>query len=162
MRVVHWLFVVSVALFICGVAFVVAGARAAKQAPVVEATPVVPVASVKQIMKGIVGPAAQNVFNAVSTTVSSKGVEEKAPQNDEEWEAVGNSVAALVESGNLMMMGSRAVDKSDWIKMSQALIDAGKVALKATEAKSAEQLLAAGEAINTSCDECHRRYQRGS
>jgi len=45
--------------------------------------------------------------------------------------------------------------------MSQALIDAGKVALKATEAKSAEGVLAAGEAINTSCDNCHRKYQRG-
>ena len=162
MRIVHWLFVVSVALFVSGIGFVVAGARAAREAPAVEAAPVTtPVASVKQIMKGIVAPAATTVFNSVSTTVSVKGTEEKAPQTDEEWEQVGNSAAALIESGNLLLMGSRAVDKGEWVKMSQALIDAGKVALKATEAKSAEGVLAAGEAVNTSCDNCHRKYQRG-
>jgi hypothetical protein len=151
---VHWLFVVSVALFVSGIGFVVAGARTARAAPAVEAAPVTttPVASVKQIMKGIVAPAATTVFNSVSTTVSFKGTEEKAPQTDEEWELVGTSAAALIESGNLLLMGSRAVDKGEWIKMSQALIDAGKVALKATEAKSAEGVLAAGEAINTSSD----------
>jgi hypothetical protein len=162
MRIVHWLFVVSVALFVSGIGFVVAGARAAREAPAVEAGPATtPVASVKQIMKGIVVPAATTVFNSVSTTVSVKGTEEKAPQTDEEWEQVGNSAAALIESGNLLLMGSRAVDKGEWVKMSQALIDAGKVALKATEAKSAEGVLAAGEAVNTSCDNCHRKYQRG-
>ena len=45
---------------------------------------------------------------------------------------MGNSAAALIESGNLLLMGSRAVDKGDWVKMSQAMIEAGKAALKAT------------------------------
>ena len=116
----------------------------------------------KQIMKAIVRPAATVVFESVSTTVSSRGTEEKAPRTQDEWEIVGNSAAALIESGNLLIMGSRAVDQDDWVKMSQALIDAGKVALRATEAKSAERLLASGEAINESCDNCHRKYQRGS
>jgi cytochrome c556 len=75
---------------------------------------------------------------------------------------VGNSAAALIESGNLMLMGSRAVDKGDWLKQSQALIEAGKVALKAVQDKNADQLLASGEAVNTSCDACHLKYQRGS
>jgi hypothetical protein len=164
MKIVHWLFVVSVALFVSGIGFIIGGTRAARQAPAVNsfAVSLTPVASVKQIMKGIVAPAATVVFNAVSTTVTVKGTEEKAPQTDEEWEAVGNSAAALVESGNLMLMGSRTVDKGDWVKESQALIEAGKVALKATQAKNAEQLLASGEAVNTSCDGCHRKYQRGS
>jgi hypothetical protein len=164
MKIVHWLFVVSVALFVCGIGFVIAGARAARQAPAVDtaAASLVPVASVKQIMKGITGPAANVVFNAVSTTVSVKGTEEKAPQTAEEWEAVGNSAAALIESGNLMLMGSRVVDKGDWVKQSRALIEAGTVALKATQAKSADQVLASGEAINMTCDGCHLKYQRGS
>ena len=164
MKIVHWLFVVSVALFVSGIAFVIAGARAARQAPAAEtaAVSLTPVASVKQIMKAIVAPAATVVFNSVSTTVSFKGTEEKAPQTDEEWEIVGNSAAALIESGNLLMMGSRAVDKGDWVKQSQALIEAGKSALKATQEKDAEGVLGAGEAVNMSCDGCHRKYQRGS
>jgi hypothetical protein len=118
-----------------------------------------PVASVRQIMQGIVGPAATVVFESVSTTVSVEGVVEKAPKTEAEWAAVGNSAAALVESANLMMVGNRAID-ADWTKISQALADAGVVALKAIEAKNAEALLASGEAINESCNACHRKYSR--
>ena len=151
-------------MYLGGIAFVIAGARAARRVAPAEAAvaTVTPVATVKQIMKGIVGPAATAVFNSVSTTVTSKGIEEKAPQTDEEWEALGNSAAALVESGNLLLIGSRAIDQGDWVKMSEKMIEAGKATLKATQAKSAEQVLAAGEAVNTSCDDCHRKYQRGS
>ena len=163
MRTIHWFFVVAVALFVSGIAFVIAGGRAARRAPPAQtATTLVPVASVKQIMKGITGPAATTVFNAVSFTVTSKGTEEKAPHTDDEWEAVGNGAAALIESGNLMLIGSRAVDQGDWVTMSQALIDAGTIALRATQAKSADQVMAAGEDVNATCDNCHRKYQRGS
>jgi hypothetical protein len=161
MKLRHWFFLVGVLLFVAGIGFTIAGARAARLAPVVEAPMTVPVATVKQIMKGIVAPAATVVFNSVSTTVSFRGTEEKFPRNDEEWEEVGTSAAALIESGNLLLMGTRAVDKDEWVKMSQALIEAGKVALKATQDKSAEGVLAAGERVNASCDACHRRYQRG-
>ena len=164
MRTVHWLFVVGVALFVSGIGFVIAGARSARREPAVTAQVATgtPVASVKQIMRGIVGPAAKVVFESVSTTVSVRGTEEKAPQTEEEWDIVGTSAAALVESGNLLLMGGRAIDQGDWVTMSRALIDAGKVALSATQTKSNEQVLAAGEKVNTSCDTCHRKYQRGS
>jgi len=165
MKTVHWLFVVSMALFVSGIGFVIASARTARQASAAvdpAAASLTPVASVKQIMKGIVSPAATAVFNSVGTTVSAQGTEEKAPQTDEEWEALGNSAAALIESGNLLLIGGRAVDKGDWVKQSQAMIEAGKATLKATQAKSAEQVLSSGEAVNKSCDDCHRLYQRGS
>jgi hypothetical protein len=160
MRIVHWLFVVSAALFVSGIGFLVVSARTAQRpAAVVQAPVLKPVATVRQIMQGIVGPAAKVVFESVSTTVSVEGIEEKAPKTDAEWEAVGNSAAALVESANLMTVGNRAID-ADWTKMSQALADAGVVALQAIEAKNAEALLASGEAINESCNACHRKYSR--
>ena len=164
MRLIHWLFLVSAALFVSAIGFLVAGARTAQQTPdvtsPVEAQVMTPVASVKQIMLGIVAPAATTVFSSVGTIVSMSGREDKAPKTDQEWEAVGNSAAALVESGNLLMIGDRAVDAGDWIKISRALMDAGAVALKAIEAKNAEALLASGEAINETCDSCHQKYQR--
>jgi hypothetical protein len=161
MKLRHWFFLVGVLLFVAGIGFSIAGARAARLAPAVEAPITTPIATVKQIMKGIVTPAAMVVFNSVSTTVSIRGTEEKFPRTDEEWEEVGNSAAALIESGNLLLLGSRAIDKEEWVKMSQALIESGKLALKATEDRSAEGVLAAGEQVNSSCDSCHRRYQRG-
>ncbi len=162
MKAVHWLFLIGIGFFVSGIGFVVAGARTSRHAsPVTATAPVTtPVASVKQIMKGIVGPAATVIFNSVGATITAQGVDEWAPKTDEEWEAVGNSAAALIESGNLLMMGNRVVDTGDWITMSQAMIDGGKEALKAIAAKNAEGVLASGEPINISCDACHERYQR--
>jgi len=161
MRTGHWFFIVSVALFISGIGFIIAAGRTTRDAPRIGDPVAAPVGNVKQIMKGIVGPAAAVVFESVSTTLTEAGREDKLPRTDAEWEAVGNSAIALAEAGNLLMMEGRAVDKGEWIKMSKAMIDAAKVALKATEAKSADDVLASGDAINVSCDNCHRRYQRG-
>ena len=164
MKTSNWLFLVSVLLFISGVGFVIAAARTSRTAAPpasTEAAPsLVPVASVKQIMNGIVRPAALEVFASVGTIISADGVEEREPRTDEEWAAVGNSAAALVESANLLMMDGRAIDKGDWTKMSKAMADAAIVALKAIEARDKEALLASGEGINESCDACHQRYQR--
>ena len=163
MRLVHWLFLISAALFISGVGFVIASARTTQRAPdttsSVQAQNTTAVASVKQIMRGIVGPAAATVFGSVATVVTAKGRDEKAPKTDQQWEAVGNAAAALVESGNLLVIGNRAVD-ADWIKISRSLMDAGTVALQAVGAKNAEALLDSGEAINAACDTCHQKYQR--
>jgi len=117
-----------------------------------------PVASVKQLMQATIEPASEVVFEAVGTVVSSSGVEEIAPKNDEEWAAVRNSALTLAESGNLLMIGNRARDRGDWMKMSQALVDVGAVALKAAEAKNPQALFEAGGEVYEVCQRCHRRY----
>jgi hypothetical protein len=160
-RVVNWLFAVSVALFITGIAFVVAAGRTGRDAPAApEAPTTTPVATVAQIMGGITGPAANVVYGAVQTIVSTDGVKEIEPQNDEEWASVANSAAALVESGNLLLLGNRAIDNGDWVKMTRAMMDAGTKALKAAQAKDKEGILDSGAGINDTCDTCHARYQR--
>ncbi len=162
MRTVNWLFAVSVALFISGIGFIIASGRASKvEAAAPAATPSLPpVASVKQIMAGIVMPAAYVVFDSVSTIVDAKGVQENQPKTDEEWANVGANAAVLIESANMLLIGNRPVDQGDWVKMSNAMADAGRIALKAADAKSPEGILEAGEAINMSCDSCHEKYQR--
>jgi len=161
MKLVHWLFVVSVLLFVTGIGFVIAGARSARGAPApIAEVQIAPVATVKQIMGGIVGPAAAVVFDSVSTIADEKGIVEHFPRTDQEWEAVGNSAAALIEAGNLLMMGSRAIDQGDWVTMSRAMMSAGQDKLKAVEAKDKELILDYGDAVNMSCDNCHQKYQR--
>ena len=92
MKTRHWFFLVGVLLFVAGIGFAIAGARAARLAPVVEAPITTPVATVKQIMKGIVAPAANGRCSTRSARRSSfKGTEEKFPRTDEEWEAVGTA-----------------------------------------------------------------------
>ena len=161
MRTVNWLFLVSAALFISGIGFIIASGRASQVEAAAPAAPTVtPVATVKQIMAGITMPAAFTVFDSVSTIVDANGVQENQPRTDEEWAAVGASAAALIESANMLLLGTRPVDQGEWVTMAKAMADAGQMALKATTDKSPEGILAAGEAINKSCDNCHQKYQR--
>ena len=163
MKTVYWLFIVSMALFVSGIGFVIAGERTARTATPAAAGPAVdtaPVATIKQIMIGITNPAAFAVYEAVGTKSSAAGVEEIAPQNDEEWAKVGSAGAAVVESGNLMLMGDRAIDKGDWVKMTRDMMEQGKAAMKAAEAKDKDKIVEAGGELNTTCDNCHARYQR--
>ena len=82
MRIVHWLFLVSVALFISGIGFIIASARGGPEAaPAEQGLPVTPVATVKQIMAGITMPAAYVVFDSVATIVSAAGTEETAAED---------------------------------------------------------------------------------
>ena len=161
MRIVNWLFVVSVALFVTGIGFVIASGRSrAPESAAPEAPPLEAVGSTRQIMAGITGPAATVVYNSVGTIVSLEGTKEIEPQNDEEWAAVANSAAALVESGNLLLIGNRVLDNGDWVTMARAMIETGKLALKAAEAHDKDGILEAGAKINETCDNCHAKYQR--
>jgi hypothetical protein len=117
-----------------------------------------PVASVQQLMESTIEPAAEVLFESVGTVITFSGVEEIAPKNDEEWAVVRHNAMTLAESGNLLMIGDRARDQGDWIKMSQALVDVGVVALKAAEAKNPEALFEAGGQVYEVCQQCHRKY----
>jgi hypothetical protein len=147
-------------LFVSGLGLVIVGAREGRQVSRTEATTLTPVASVKQIMNGIVNPGATAVFDAVTTDITEKGVVEKVPQADAEWAALGDSAAALAEAGNLLMMDGRSVDRGNWLTMSRAMVDAATQTLRAVDARSTDGVLEAGSALNTSCDNCHQRYQR--
>jgi hypothetical protein len=162
MRTVYWLFGVSVALFISGIAFIIAGERTARAAtPAAAAAPeTTPVATIKQIMIGISNPAAYVIYEAVGTKTTSKGIEEIAPQTDEDWQKVGSAGAAVVESGNLMLTGNRAIDTGDWVKMTRDMMEQGKRAMAAAQAKDKDKIVEAGGELNTTCDNCHARYSR--
>jgi len=162
MRTIHWLFGISVALFISGIGFVVAGARAEQRAaPAETAAPAIaPVATVKQLMDGIIQPSATVVFESVGTIVDATGIHEQQPRTDTEWATVGASAASIVEAANLLLVGDRAVDQGEWVKMTRAMADAAMVVVKAVEAKDPQAVLAAGEPLNASCDACHAQYQR--
>ena len=154
MRKIYGLLVISLLTFITGIVFIVLGARNAGKAP-----GAAPVASVKQIMQGIVTPASGAIYNAVSTTVTVKGTEEIFPRNDREWAIVGSHAMALVEAANLLKVDGRAKDTGDWMRMSDAMGTAAMQSYRAAEKKDVEALLASGEVLNNSCDSCHRNYE---
>ena len=49
---------------------------------------------------------------------------------------------------------------SDWMKWSQAIVDAADITLEAVDAKNADLILEAGEEIYNTCVGCHGGYWR--
>src|SRR3954453_20865100 len=61
-----------------------------------------PVVSVKELMKYTIDPVADNVFNAVGSTLTKKGMVEWEPKTDEDWEKVTVGAVSLAESVYLL------------------------------------------------------------
>lgn len=120
--------------------------------------PFKPVANVDQLMDAVIAPAAETYWGSVSTIVDKNGITEKFPRTDEEWEAVWAAGMTLAESGNLLMMSSRAVDDDDWMEYSSQLVDVGLEAARAAESRDAELVLEKGESVYNVCTGCHMEY----
>jgi hypothetical protein len=116
------------------------------------------VADVKQLMISVVEPAADEYWDAVGAIIDDKGTTEFQPETNEEWEAVRNHAYVIAESGNLLMMSTRAKDSGDWMTMSQSLIAAGRRAVRAAEARSAPAVFDAGGELYEACTTCHEKY----
>jgi hypothetical protein len=154
MRTTYGLLIVSLLLFVFGIWFAIAGARGASVQP---AAP--PVASVLELMDGLVVPAAQTIWDSVSTTVSSEGVQETRPKDDREWQRVAGNAAALIEASQLLQVEGRARESEDWATIAKAMGDAAVQVRAAAQKKDPEAILASGEQLYNSCDNCHRKFQ---
>ena len=123
-----------------------------------EPPPYRPIAGVRLLMLSVLDPAADVLWDSVGTIMTLEGTEEIRPESEEEWTVVRNSAVVLAESGNLLMMGRRAVDQGDWMLWSQDLVDAGEAAMKAASDQDVEAVFAIGEQVYVACAGCHAQY----
>ena len=133
-----WVRVAAVAL----IATPVAAQRAPVSAPR-------SVATVKQLHDILITPASDVVFHASAET----------PTTSKAWLDAHDHALMLAEAGNLLMLGTRARDKDQWIKMSRALVDAAARAAMAAEKKDGKALETATDSITVACEACHRPYR---
>lgn len=117
--------------------------------------------SMKQLMEWVIDAAADEVWESVAIIITDKGENHKAPKTDEEWAKVRAGAATLVESGNLLMMSTRARDDAKWTAAAKRLSDAAYVALQATEKKDVDALFDSGATIYNACSGCHAAYRVG-
>ena len=120
-----------------------------------------PVMGVRELMQTVLNPSAGVVWGAVSTVVTTAGIDEKRPQSDAEWGRVRSAAARITNAGNQLMLSPRATDGSRWMKAAQALIDTSTAAVRAAEAKNADQLFSVGGEMYTACLTCHENYMSG-
>jgi hypothetical protein len=138
---------------------------------------------IRQIMGSMVMSNADVLWSSVSSNVTDKGIEEKAPQTEEDWKMVRRSAVTIMEASDLILIPGRHVaapgekeqdpnvnlspekiealinaDRTSWVKMAHDLHDSILPALKAIDAKDATALSDAGAAIDKACEDCHLKY----
>lgn len=180
MRRFSWLLSLGVSL--CGVSLVFSSACRGRQQDSRQPE-YTPTATIKDIMDSIIDPSADVVWNSVATTVSAAGIEEKAPQTDEEWADVRRGAIRLVEAPNLLMLPGRHVarpgeksespgielepeemeahinqDREAWNRRAKALHDVSLEMLNAIEGKNIEKMLEIGDRLDKTCENCHLQY----
>ena len=127
-------------------------------APAVAPPPFSTSLTTQQLMGWIIDPTADVIWNSVGTTISEKGTEEHQPRTDEEWATMRNAAAVLIESGNLLMLDKRPVDKEQWMAGARGMSDAAAKVMEAAEAKDVEAYFDAGGALYEACVACHSKY----
>jgi hypothetical protein len=130
------------------------------EAPAEATTPFRPLLDVEETMHLIVDPAADVIWSSAGQIITAEGTEDLAPTTEEGWHHVEQAAAVLAESGNLLMLPTRAQGRADWIAYAGGMIDTGEMALQAAAAQDADALFEAGAAIYQVCLACHQRYDR--
>lgn len=142
-------------------------------------------AGIQDIMAHMIDPAADFLWESVSSTVTVDGVEDKQPRTDEEWKEFRRHAIVLTESANLILMQGRhvasegrqledhgtpgnltaaqseaaiAADRASFVAFGQALHDVGVAFLKAADDRNPQAVLDAGETMDGVCEGCHLKF----
>jgi hypothetical protein len=146
-------------------------------------SPYRPVASIREVMNSVIDPSADVVWNAVRTVIDHGRPTDHAPATDQDWAEVRRNALIVSEGANLLMMPTRPVappgapslapgieltpeevrslidkNRAGWNLFAQALQDAMTPALAAIDAKDSQALFAAGDKIDTTCENCHQVF----
>jgi S-disulfanyl-L-cysteine oxidoreductase SoxD len=140
-----------------------------------------PAANMAQLMRGILFPSSNLLFNVQSRDPaapppprpSSQVTSGAFPWADwgagiySGWEIVDYAALALAESAPLMLTPGRRcengrrvpVEEADWIKFSVELAEAGKAAYKAAQTRKQEAVSEVTDVVATACSHCHEAYR---
>jgi hypothetical protein len=135
--------VLSLATAACG------NTPAPEQAAAPAVTPAsAPVANARQIMLGLVIPAADVVWSAAN----------EAPADDAAWEKIQANAVMITEAGNMLQVAPRVVDQDEWLANAKALAETSSAAAQAAAEKNLDRLSDAGNNMYDVCDKCHAKY----
>jgi hypothetical protein len=177
MRTFHWL--------VLGNAIALAAACTTNREPATPArTAQVSIGTIREVMKGIVEPSSQALFDAVAVTSNAAGTVQSEPSTPEEWEALDHRALQLAEAVNLLKVPGRRVARPEEentsagptelppiqiqarIAENQALFDkladdlqnVSKEALGDVKAKNVQALFDIGAKLDVACENCHLEF----
>jgi hypothetical protein len=144
-----------------------------------------PVVSVKELMRDMIDPASDYVFDAVKTTITRTGVVETVPKTDADWDRIRIGAVTLAEGAYLLKIprpfapagdennstGPDAAELSPaqikakleadpvlWNAKIEALRNVGLEVMDIVRRKDVNELWDAGENLDQACESCHLLY----
>ncbi len=158
--------------------------------PAASSTPVLwgelkPVVSVKELMRDMLDPAADNIFDAVKIVYTKEGTVETIPKTDADWEKIRIGAVTLAEGVYLLKIPRpfappgdennstgpdapelspaqiKAKLESDlvlWNAKIEALRNVGLEVLEIVKNKKVDELWDAGGNLDQACESCHIQY----
>src|SRR6185503_14882773 len=83
---------------------------------------------------------------------------EDAPKDDDGWHKIDYSAIAMIETAKFLQTGYLSKDDDEWVKRTNALIDAANQARQGIKEKNADKLFQAGGVVEEACATCHMMY----
>jgi hypothetical protein len=144
-----------------------------------------PIVSVKELMRDMLDPAADNIFDAVKIVYTEKGAIETSPKTEKDWEKIRIGAVTLAEGVYLLKIprpfappgdennssGRDATELSPaqikakleadpvlWNAKIEALRNVGLEVLEIVKQKNADELWDAGHNLDQACESCHIQY----
>ena len=148
-----------------------------------EPPPFQPTATVEELMRTMIDPAADAVWDAVVVDATPEGVIETVPESDGDWVRLRRHAVTLAESANLLLVEGRRIaaptsrsdlpgidlhpdaiqtlveeDWETWTEVSQGFRTTSQTVLDAIDARDVDALLVAGTELDLACEACHAVY----
>ncbi len=144
-----------------------------------------PAVSVKELMRNMIDPIADNIFDAVWWDTTDQGVVEHRPTTDDDWDKVRTGAVTIIEGIELLKVPrpfapvgdvnnslgpnppelspaqiTEKVDKDPvlWIAKIQALRNTSLEILEVVKKKDVDALWQAGGDLDNACEACHLEY----
>jgi hypothetical protein len=145
-----------------------------------------PIVSVKELMRDMLDPIADNIFDAIAIFVDKSGTVEHSPKTDEEWARVRVGGVTMAEGAYLLKVRTRSwappgdennsqgpdavelspaqitakveKDPVEWNARIEALRNVGLQVMDIVDRKATQELWDASENLDAACEACHRSY----
>jgi hypothetical protein len=144
-----------------------------------------PVVSVKELMRDMLDPAADNIFESVKIVITKAGRVETVPKTDEDWERIRIGAVTLAEGVYLLKIPRPFAPPGDennskgpnppelspaqikakleadpvlWNAKIEALRNVGLEVLEIVKNKNVDELWDAGDNLDQACESCHIQY----
>jgi quinoprotein glucose dehydrogenase len=158
-----------------------AGPRPSVSASAVETVSFPPAGNLNQVMRGILFPNSNMIFNVQTHDPGAPEPAKSATQGKDSpfsmtqwgagiykgWEVIDYAAIAIAESAPLMLTPGRRcengrpvpVQDPDWIKFTRELAETGRAAYKASQTRNQEVVSDFTEQIANTCLHCHQVYR---